>query len=303
MTSYELVFGFLPSTKAKFPWLFTTHPIDRHNATRKVPMEVLSLGMGRTGTASMQKALQILGLPTYHGFEMHANKPDNRMWIEAFDAKYQRTAEAKARPWKTEDWRKFFDALLGHVSAVTDLPCNVFGPELMAAYPEAKVVLVERDVDSWYKSWEKALIQSLEMPGLDWVKSINPVMADQLAVAREGVMGCQFHAADTREYRENARETYKRHYAEIRALLKDQPERLLEYKLGSGWEPLCDFLGKVIPEEPFPHVNESAVHDEMLEIIFIMMMRSAMGFFWLKIVPVLVVLGAVYWQFVVRGAN
>lgn len=300
MTSTELVFGFQPSTKAKFPWLFTTTPIDRHNSTRQVPMQVLSLGMGRTGTASMQKALQMLGLPTYHGFEMHANKPDNRMWIEAFDAKYQRTEERKQKPWKTEDWRRFFDALLGRVSAVTDLPCNVFGPELIAAYPEAKVVIVERDVDSWYKSWEKALIQSLEMPGLDWFKYLNPDLGDQLAVAREGVMKCQFGAATTDEYRENAKPTYKKHYAELRSLLKDQPDRLLEYKLGSGWEPLCEFVGKPVPGEPFPHVNESATHEEMGEVIMVMMARQAMGFFWLRIFPVVALLGAMYWQLVVR---
>lgn len=25
-----------------------------------------------------------------------------------------------------------------------------------------------------------------------------------------------------------------------------------------GWKPLCDFLGKPIPDEPFPHANEAA---------------------------------------------
>jgi hypothetical protein len=35
-------------------------------------------------------------------------------------------------------------------------------------------------------------------------------------------------------------------------------ERLLEYKLGSGWKPLCDFLGKEVPEEEFPNINDVA---------------------------------------------
>lgn len=34
-------------------------------------------------------------------------------------------------------------------------------------------------------------------------------------------------------------------------------ERLLQHELGSGWEPLCDFLGKDVPEVGSPHVNES----------------------------------------------
>jgi hypothetical protein len=35
------------------------------------------------------------------------------------------------------------------------------------------------------------------------------------------------------------------------------PERLLEWSAQDGWEPLCKFLGKDIPDEPFPHVNTS----------------------------------------------
>lgn len=32
-------------------------------------------------------------------------------------------------------------------------------------------------------------------------------------------------------------------------------ERLLEWNVQEGWEPLCQFLDKDIPDEPFPHVN------------------------------------------------
>lgn len=34
------------------------------------------------------------------------------------------------------------------------------------------------------------------------------------------------------------------------------PERLLVMKLGDGWEPLCEFLGKPVPQEPYPQANE-----------------------------------------------
>jgi hypothetical protein len=33
------------------------------------------------------------------------------------------------------------------------------------------------------------------------------------------------------------------------------PERLLVFELGDGWEPLCRFLGKPVPEIPFPQTN------------------------------------------------
>lgn len=35
-------------------------------------------------------------------------------------------------------------------------------------------------------------------------------------------------------------------------------ERLLEWCVEDGWEPLCEFLGKPVPDEPFPHVNAAA---------------------------------------------
>jgi hypothetical protein len=35
-------------------------------------------------------------------------------------------------------------------------------------------------------------------------------------------------------------------------------DRLLEWTVHDVWPPLCEFLGKPIPEEPFPHVNTAA---------------------------------------------
>lgn len=32
-------------------------------------------------------------------------------------------------------------------------------------------------------------------------------------------------------------------------------ERLLEWSVKDGWEPLCKFLGKPVPDEPFPNGN------------------------------------------------
>ena len=37
------------------------------------------------------------------------------------------------------------------VKAVTDFPAALFAPELIATYPEAKVILTERDIDKWHR--------------------------------------------------------------------------------------------------------------------------------------------------------
>jgi hypothetical protein len=44
-------------------------------------------------------------------------------------------------------------------------------------------------------------------------------------------------------------------------------ERLLEVEPGSGWEPLCKFLNKRIPDQLFPHVNEAAARDRFAQKI------------------------------------
>lgn len=64
-----------------------------------------------------------------------------------------------------------------------------------------------------------------------------------------------FNCHDQRSWEANARSTYRAHYDFVR---KSVPkERLLDYELGSGWEPLCKFLGKEVPDCEFPRLNES----------------------------------------------
>jgi hypothetical protein len=58
--------------------------------------------------------------------------------------------------------RERFDSLLGPWGACTDQPAVVFAPELVSAYPEAKVVLVERDVENWFASYSEVVIYSTD---------------------------------------------------------------------------------------------------------------------------------------------
>jgi hypothetical protein len=43
-------------------------------------------------------------------------------------------------------------------------------------------------------------------------------------------------------------------------------ERLLLFRLEDGWEPLCNFLGKKVPNIPFPKVNETAAIKEKIDL-------------------------------------
>ena len=41
-------------------------------------------------------------------------------------------------------------------------------------------------------------------------------------------------------------------------------ERLVEWRPGDGWAPLCAALGVPVPDEPFPHVNSAAEFQESM---------------------------------------
>lgn len=126
-------------------------------------------------------------------------------------------------------------------------------PELIAAYPSAKVVITPRDPDSWYKSCMDTVIRMKYSLPLTICRTLDPKtrmlhnMLDKifggLFGGREGFVEC-------------GKEVYLEKLDEVRRLVPK--ERLLEYKLGDGWEPLCEFLGNDVPDTPFPRVNDTA---------------------------------------------
>lgn len=48
-------------------------------------------------------------------------------------------------------------------------------------------------------------------------------------------------------------EEFEAHVAEVKSSIP--ADRLLVYELGSGWDPLCDFLGVPVPDMAYPHTN------------------------------------------------
>ena len=56
---------------------------------------------------------------------------------------------------------------------------------------------------------------------------------------------------------------YERHNESVRAEVP--PERLVEWRPGAGWEPLCRALDVPIPADPFPHVNSTLEWNERKE--------------------------------------
>ncbi|KAJ7854674.1 P-loop containing nucleoside triphosphate hydrolase protein [Mycena olivaceomarginata] len=200
---------------------------DRRGAKRTVPMKVLVLGFCRTGTASMRVALETLGYcDTHHMQAVLYNPPEVDMWREAIDAKFF----GKGKPYGRPEW----DQLLGHCQAITDVPAILFADELITAYPEAKVVLTNRDPAKWWKSYTESLqtmYRSKRVRVAGWF--------DPWHFGKE----------------EKSKTRFVQHYESVRKMVPKQ--RLLEYEVGEGWDRLCAFLGKDVPDTQFPHVNDT----------------------------------------------
>jgi sulfotransferase family protein len=189
---------------------------------------VVGAGLGRTGTHSLKLALeQLLGGPCYHMIEVFDRPDDIPVWHRAVNG-------------DLPDWHEF----LRDYRAAVDWPVAAFWRELMAAYPDALVLLSVRPTDEWWTSANNTIfgISRREPPP-------DPVFGAQMRMAVD--MLNKFDPDWSEEG--PAKAAYEAHNDEVRATVPS--DRLLEWQPGNGWEPICTALDLPVPDEAFPHVN------------------------------------------------
>lgn len=235
-------------------------------------MKVLCLGLPRTGSTSIAEALSILGFQGVH----HTSKGiyNMREWDvldRAADATFPCLPTYTGQPFTRADW----DELYGSYEATTDAS-SMFAPELIRTYPEAKVLLVERDYDKWHRSVFDSLVATVWSPMTNFsLRFIEPLIGFRGGTATRKLILGLFDAATPEEARRNARMVYDRHGRRIREMVP--PEKLLVYRMGDGWEPLCEFLGKDVPDVEFPWLNEAAMLRRIAMEIFVRNSLTAAG--------------------------
>ncbi|AEV83845.1 hypothetical protein ACWT_2596 [Actinoplanes sp. SE50] len=200
-------------------------------------MDVIGAGFGRTGTLSLKVALERIGLgPCAHMLPLIGDEERCRLFTRA----------AAGEPGALDR------ALDGYRSTV-DWPGVYFWRELVDRHPRARVVLTVRDPDDWYASAERTI----------WAASRRPA-APGLTAMREMVDATNWVGTFDGRFgdRAYAIEVFNRHNAAVRETVP--AERLLEYRIGDGWEPLCAFLGRPVPDEDFPRLNDTAAFQERL---------------------------------------
>lgn len=188
-------------------------------------LSIIGAGFGRTGTDSMRTALDILGLgPCHHMKAVMESDEQLAMWRTVANG-------------ETPDWERIFDGF----GACVDWPSAFYWRELSAHYPDAKVLLTMRDSENWYHSMSKTICRVV-------ATSTDPESLGVNLIDRQ-VFGGRI------QDRDHAIAVYERSIDEVISTVP--PDRLLIHNLGDGWEPLCEFTGKPVPDVPYPRSNSA----------------------------------------------
>jgi hypothetical protein len=185
-------------------------------ARRAGSPKVFGIGLSRTGTTSLTRALEVLDYAAVH---------------------YPRIADEVAHA-------RYDLAVLEEVDAITDTPVAAIYPHLDAHYPGSKFVLTVRDKDDWLDACERYF-------AVKEAADRGTPKEEELRFYFLVVYGCDgFH-------RERFSWVYDAHRRNVEHHFRGRPEDLLIFDVtaGDGWEKLCPFLGKPVPDLPFPHAN------------------------------------------------
>ncbi|KFH48594.1 hypothetical protein ACRE_003560 [Hapsidospora chrysogenum ATCC 11550] len=239
----------------------------RAHSDRIVPMRVIVCGVQRTGTLSLRHALFRLGFYDCH--HMHSVRDNveeqGHHWVRAIEAKFA----GKGTEFTRQDW----DVVLGDCQAVCDVPAAMFGPELAACYPDAKVVILNRDPDNWYDSVLNSIHS--KRPPMTILRMVFCVIFDSATrswLRFAMTLGNHAFGYNHRSEKDKALAWYKDIYRDFHERIPTS--RRIDYSVGDGWGPLCEHLGVPVPqvedekgcmvEAPFPHLNDrAAFSDEM----------------------------------------
>jgi Sulfotransferase domain len=194
-----------------------------------VSLRVIGAGLGRTGTTSLKVALEeLLGAPCYHMDQLSTRPVDPTVWADAYEG----------RP---PDWRAFFAGY----AATVDWPSAPFWAELAAEFPDAVILLSDRDPDAWWASVSSTIFPAMATAYFapdanddDWTRMGRAMMA----AFSDGWQDEASAKAAFSAYNEQVRRTAP-------------AGRLVQWRTGDGWGPLCQALALTVPQRPFPHLN------------------------------------------------
>lgn len=158
---------------------------------------------------------------------------------------------------ETTDYDKLYEGF----DAAVDWPSVSFYKELFAKYPDAKVILTERDADSWYKSVQNTILKIVSQ-----VSSMQPGDKMYSHARMVNTLVLDGYLADPQKFNDNEekiKQMFLDHNAEVKRHIPG--DQLYVMKLGEGWEGICKFLGKDVPSDPYPISNTTEAFNKHMQ--------------------------------------
>jgi hypothetical protein len=183
-----------------------------------LPTRIFGIGMQKTATTSLNKALIELGYDSAHWKSAH--------WAKAIWDEMRRDGRSLT---------------LEKSYAVCDLPIPLLFRELDVAYPGSKFILTTRNEDDWIESVRTHF------------SAKNPFRSQWDSDPFTHKIHIELYGR--RKFDEQVmRARYRRHNAEVREYFKGRSQDLLVMDMsgGAGWYELCGFLRRRIPAVTYP---------------------------------------------------
>jgi len=179
-------------------------------------IKVFGIGWAKTGTTTLGKCFEILG------FDHQSQRLDFVRDVETGDL--SRILELAKQKDTFEDW-----------------PWLILYRELDVAFPNSRFVLTKRSPETWLISYRNMLRNEG-----GFSSELNEIRRVLYRLPFPNVTDSQLI------------DLFKAHNAEVELYFRDRPNDLLivDWELDSGWDEICRFLRKDIPDSSFPHANK-----------------------------------------------
>ncbi|XP_077975762.1 uncharacterized protein LOC120332969 [Styela clava] len=215
-------------------------------------MKILICGFSKTGTKTLDEALRQLGYRVSDYY--HSCFVLGKDWEKILEGNGNALAN---------DLKRMYQ----HYDATSDLPMALYWREFLDAFPDLKLIFMDRNEEKWLESW-KNQIKCDNENGVSFILKVFSPTARRYITFFEKVL--RYHVDPSKKSTwldflspnkqywmvddERILETFRNHNQDI---LQNAPkDRLLIFNLKDGWHPLCKFLGHDEPAVPFPHRNK-----------------------------------------------
>ena len=180
-------------------------------------IRIFGIGLSRTGTSSLTKALTMLGVKTVH----YPNDMTTQQELKAGNYNL---------------------SVLRRAQALTDIPVSPYYAQFDRLFPSSKFILTTRSTDSWLHSMENHFRLYVEHRRDDFDDFVFACVYGSL----------HFNAERFSYVKELHESNCRRYFADRpgKLLVVDLTQA------DDGWLKICEFLDLPVPTAAFPHENK-----------------------------------------------